>query len=278
MPSGKHTLHDPAVQREPLARAVGGQMPSVLGGLGALAGVCALVDLGSLPLEARSIVAYDLITCLACLAARLAWLRFAVLRRFLHPIGALFGLLFAANTLATVALTGEMAYSSHLAVMLIAAGAFFVSVSWIVVYDVVVLMSWFVVARRVSMPAQQWAHGLALLLSAALAVLLLATRVRAYAKIALLRARDRVRGERLRTALARSRNELEQHQSARPAFQRQDIAFAYVITHRMRRIHTMQTHAHRFVANVERHAFIAYFGKFAHQRDEDVAEIQAALI
>jgi signal transduction histidine kinase/ActR/RegA family two-component response regulator len=214
MPSGAHTMQDPKVLREPLARVVGEQMPSVLGGIGALAGICALVDLASLPPQASSIVLFDLFTCLASFAARLAWIRFAILRRFIHPIGALFGLLFAANTIATMALTGEMAYSSHLAVMLIGAGAFFVSFPWLVAYDVVIFTAWYVVARRVATPAEQWAHAFALALSAALAALLLATRVRAYAKIALLRARDRVRGERLRAALARSRNELEQRQRA----------------------------------------------------------------
>jgi hypothetical protein len=46
----------------------------------------------------------------------------------------------------------------------------------------------------------------------------------------------------------------------------------------MRRIHTMQTHPDRLVTHIERHAFAADFGELAHQRNEDIAEIQTALI
>jgi len=214
MPARPSATHHSGVLREPLETAAGEQMPTLLAGLGAIAGVCGLFDVASLPSSARGIVVYDFVTCAACLGGRAAWLKVRSLRAHHHPFATLLGLLFASNTLATIAATGEMAYSAHLAIMLTGAGAFLTSIPWIVTYDALVTVGWFFVARQIATPGQLGPYGLALVLGAGLSLILLATRIRAYSKIALLRTRDRVHGERLSAALAKSRTELEQRQRA----------------------------------------------------------------
>jgi signal transduction histidine kinase/ActR/RegA family two-component response regulator len=220
MPARAPTSHDPNAPRALLERTVNEAMPSVLGAFAAIAGLFAAADLVSLPPSARAIVVYDVATSLACLGGRVVWQRSTAIRRYLHPVGALFGVLFASNTLATMSLTGEMAYSSHLAVMLVGAGAFFISVPWIVAYDVLIGAAWVVIARHIATPAQQWAHGIALLLSVALAAILQTVRLRAYTRIALLRARDARRRGKLRAVAAKVRSELEHRRRAETEEQR----------------------------------------------------------
>jgi signal transduction histidine kinase/CheY-like chemotaxis protein len=125
-----------------------------------------------------------------------------------------FGLIIASNTIVAMIITREMAYSAHLAIMILGAGAFFFEVPWIVAYVLLVGAGWAVAAHLVGTPAQLWAHGIELTMAAGLCALLVATRIQTFGKIALLRLRDRVRGERLRAVLARARRELEQRQVA----------------------------------------------------------------
>ena len=72
--------------------------------------------------------------------------------------------------------------------------------------------------------------------------------------------------------------EREQRASARARFQRQHVALAHVMAHDVLRIDAMQAHAHRVLAHVERHALPARFHQLAHERQHDVAQIEAALI
>ncbi len=213
MPSFQRAVTD-ATLRAPLERALREAMPTVFGGLAAIASGFAVVDLASLPSSARSIVGADAATAVACIAARYAWRRYPGIRRLMYPLGTAFGLAFAANTLATMALTREMAYSAHLAMMIVAASAFLSSVPWIAAYDLAVASAWFVTAAKIGSPAERWAHGLALALAVALSAMIYLTRVRAYARVALLQVRDRQRGERLRAALVRARSELEARRRA----------------------------------------------------------------
>jgi signal transduction histidine kinase/ActR/RegA family two-component response regulator len=200
---------DPTSLRDPLERALADAMPAVFGGLSALSAGFTVVDLAGLPSSARLIVVYDAVIALLCLAARYAWRSSPAVRRQMYPLSMGIGLAFASNTIGTLWATRQMAYSAHLAVMVVAASAFFSSVPWIVAYDVAVGATWFFVAARVGTPEERWAHGLALALAAALAALIYLTRVSAYARVALLQVRDRRRGERLREALGRARSELE---------------------------------------------------------------------
>ncbi len=205
-------LRDPKVLREPLRAALIDAMPAFFAWTGAILAADAIADLASLPASARLIVVYDVVASLLCFGARFAWQKLSYLRPFVHPIGFAFCVLLASNTVATMAVTGEVAYSSHLAVMLVGAGAFFASTGWMIAFDLFAVGAWLATGWRLATPSQLWAHGIALALSAALAAMFLATRVRAHGRIALLRARDRVRGERLRHALANARGEIAQRE------------------------------------------------------------------
>jgi signal transduction histidine kinase/CheY-like chemotaxis protein len=198
-----------AALRAPLERALADAMPTVFGGLAAIAAAFGVVDLASLPPSAEPIVVYDFVTAAACAAAWRSWIVSPTVRRFMYPMSVGLGVMFASNTLATIALTHEMAYSAHVAVMVIGASAFFSSVAWIVAYDAIAVVGWFLVARKIGTPEEQWAHGLALALALALSAMIYITRVGAYARIAILRVREKRRGERLQRALGRARTELE---------------------------------------------------------------------
>jgi signal transduction histidine kinase/ActR/RegA family two-component response regulator len=200
--------------RAPLERALSDAMPTVFGGLAAISAAFGVADLASLPPEGRPIVIYDFVIAAACAAGGRLWGVLPGIRRFMYPMSVAFGLMFASNTLATIIVTHEMAYSAHVAVMLIGASAFFSSAAWIAFYDGLVLVSWFVVASRIGTLEERWAHGLALALALALSVMIYVTRVRAYAHIAILRVRERRRGERLQTALNRASTELEARKRA----------------------------------------------------------------
>jgi signal transduction histidine kinase/CheY-like chemotaxis protein len=208
MPQRERAHIDKAMLRDPLERALAEAMPTVFGMLAALSAGFTVVDLAGLPPSGRVIVAYDALIAALCLLARAAWLMLPATRRYMHPLGMAIGLTFASNTIATLWITRQMAYSAHLAIMLVAASAFFSSAPWIVVYDVVVGAAWFVVSSYVATPEERWAHGLALALAVALAAMIYLTRVGAYRRVALLQLRDRRRGERLRVALERARSEL----------------------------------------------------------------------
>jgi signal transduction histidine kinase/CheY-like chemotaxis protein len=209
MPQHEGAPIDRTVLRSPLERAVADAMPMVFGGLSALSAGFTIVDLAGLPPSGRVVVAYDALIAVLCLVARVVWSRWPAARRFMHPLGMGMGLAFASNTLATMWVTRQMAYSAHLAIMVVGASAFFSSAPWIVTYDVVVGASWLVVSGYIGTAEERWAHGLALALAVALAAMIYLTRVSAYRRVALLQLRDRRRGERLRVALDRSRRELE---------------------------------------------------------------------
>jgi signal transduction histidine kinase/ActR/RegA family two-component response regulator len=199
---------DRTILREPLERALADAMPAVFGGLAALSAGFTVVDLAALPPSARLIVWYDALIAVLCFAASAAWRMNARVRRLMHPLGMVIGLAFASNTIATMCMTRQMAYSAHLAVMVVGAGAFFSSIPWILSYQAVVFGSWFVASGYVGTAEERWAHGLALGLAIALAALIYATHAAAYRRVALLQLRDRRRGERLRVALHRARTEL----------------------------------------------------------------------
>jgi two-component system cell cycle sensor histidine kinase/response regulator CckA len=118
----------------------------------------------------------------------------------------------AGDVVATMAATGEVAYGGHLSVMILGAGAFFASAVWMIALDVLVAAAWVFMAWPLATRSQLWAQGISLGLSAGLGAMFAATRVQAYGRIALLRARDRVRGERLRVALANARIEISQRE------------------------------------------------------------------
>ena len=153
---------DPATLRDPLERALADAMPTVFGGLAALSAGFTVVDLAGLPAAGRPVVAYDALIAVLLLAARAVWIARPGVRRFMHPLGMATGLAFATNTMATIWVTRQMAYSAHLAVMVVGASAFFGGALWIVAYDALVYIGWFVVAVRVGTPEERWAHGLAL--------------------------------------------------------------------------------------------------------------------
>jgi two-component system cell cycle sensor histidine kinase/response regulator CckA len=200
---------DPARLGDPLERALADAMPTVYGGLAVLSAGLTIVDFAGLPPSGRLIVAYDACIGVLCFAIRIAWLRLPATRRVMHPLGFAMGLVFASNTMGTMWVTRQMAYSAHLAVMIVAAAAFFSSAPWIVAYDVLVGAGWLLVSAYMSTAEERWAHGFALSLAAALATLIYLTRVSAYRRVALLQLRDRRRGERLRLALETARSELE---------------------------------------------------------------------
>jgi signal transduction histidine kinase/CheY-like chemotaxis protein len=214
MPSSERATITSETLREPLERSLAEAMPTVFGGLAALAGGFAVVDLASLGGPGHAIVASDAVISAVCIAARYAWRLRPGVRRFMYPLSMTIGLMFAANTLVSMAVTREMAYSAHLAMMLLGAAAFLSSIPWIVAYDLVVATAWFVLAARIGTAQERWVHGLALALAAALSAIIYLTRVAAYRRVALLQVRDRQRGERLRLALARVRSELEARKRA----------------------------------------------------------------
>jgi signal transduction histidine kinase/ActR/RegA family two-component response regulator len=212
MSNSTHALRDTRLLREPLETGLIGAMPAFFVWIGIILAADAVADLASLPSSARVIVVYDVVASLLCFGARYAWGKLPSLRRFVHPVGLTFCLALASNTVATMVVTGEISYGSHLAVMVVGAGAFFASVGWMIAFDVFVAVAWLVTAWHLATPSQLWAQGIALALSAALAAMFLATRMQAHGRIALLRARDRVRGERLRRALANARGEIGQRE------------------------------------------------------------------
>jgi signal transduction histidine kinase/ActR/RegA family two-component response regulator len=214
MSKSRPALRDPRGLREPLETALKDAMPTFFTWVGAILAADALADLASLPASARAIVVYDLAASLSCFAARRAWRTSPTLQRFFHPLGLAFCVLLATNTVATIAVTGEIAYGSHLAVMVVGAGAFFASAAWMIAFDAFVIGAWLVTVWGLASPSERWAQGIALALSVALAAMFFATRVRAHGKIALLRARDRVRGERLRSALGNAHAVIAQRERA----------------------------------------------------------------
>src|SRR5579864_3771417 len=197
--------------RRPLEQALGETMPLVFAGAALVMVVNASFDLALLPVRVRGPIAIcDCITAVLCLLLRASWLRWPRLRRFSDPAAVLVGGLIAADALATIHAAHDLLYTTHLMLLVVCAGNVFVSVRWLVAFIAAVLGGWMSVVASSYPDVSVLAHSFGLVAASIAAAVFQGMRVRAYAKIGLLRARDGIRRDRMREALSNARDELEQ--------------------------------------------------------------------
>ncbi|HEY4014708.1 MAG TPA: response regulator [Polyangiaceae bacterium] len=205
----------PADLRKPLERALGDMVPAALACAAAIMAVNAVFDTVLLPAAIRGrIVAFDIGTAALCAAGRAALGKWPRPDRMSDAIAVAVGTLLAANALETMRQTHDLVYTAHVVLLIVCAGSILESSGWLLAFMLVVLGGWTVVAFASAPGLSLLAPAFSLLAAAAAGAAFHWARVRAFAKIGLLRARDRIRGERLRNAFSATRHELEQRKSA----------------------------------------------------------------
>jgi signal transduction histidine kinase/ActR/RegA family two-component response regulator len=177
------------------------------------------------------VVALDLVVAAACAAAGAL-----IPRRRISGAGAdglwlVLAALMASNVLLTMSLTGQAAYGTFLTLLLLGAGFVMRSLVAFSIFGTLVTAGWILVAVRSgwSVAAAPWLFGL--VVACATGAVLLVARSRAYARIALLRFRDRVRGERLQTALETARRNLAERD--RTEFEKERLRAALLQAQKM---------------------------------------------
>jgi signal transduction histidine kinase/CheY-like chemotaxis protein len=201
--------------RRRFERALGETLPPVLACAALIMALSALLDSVLLRGPTRfRIVACDVGTTLLCLFLRSIWRRWPHVRRFSDALGVLIGAVLAANTIGTIHATRDVVYTAHLVLLLVCAGSVLDSAFWLAGLSVAVVFAWSAVAIEIASGAGLLTNAFALVAAAVAGGVFHWMRVRAYSKIATLRARDRIRDERLRRALTSARSELEQRRLA----------------------------------------------------------------
>jgi signal transduction histidine kinase/ActR/RegA family two-component response regulator len=196
---------------KPLERALSETMPVVLACAALVMGINAAFNAVLLPLAVRwNIVACDIATAALCLFLGSMWKRSPYVHRFSDAIATFVGLLLAANTIWTIHQTHDLLGTAHLVLLIACASGVLQSAVWLVALALAAVAAWSVVAVENASGAEVFANAFGLVAASVTAGLLHWMRVRTYAKVGLLRARDRVRGERLRDAVSAAKSELSQ--------------------------------------------------------------------
>jgi signal transduction histidine kinase/ActR/RegA family two-component response regulator len=196
---------------KPFERALGETLAPVLASAAMIMVVNAAFDAALLPPAVRwGVAASDLVTAVFCLLLRLSWKRWPAMHRFSDPIVATVGLLMALNAVTTIFETRDLLATAHVMLLVVCAGNVLKSPRWLVAFAATVLTGWALVAIETAPARPILANLFGLIAACVAAGVFYWMRVRAYAKIGLLRARDRVRGERLRAAFSTAKGELEQ--------------------------------------------------------------------
>ncbi len=201
--------------RKPLERALGETMPPALACAALIMVLNAAFDAGVLSAPTRwRIVACDLGTATLCLFVRAVLKRLSVAHRFSDLVAVVVGGLLAANAIETIRQTHDVVYTAHLVLLLVCAGSVVESAAWLVAFTAAVMVGWAAVAIGCASGAGLLAQTFGLVAAAIAGGAFHWARARTYTKIGLLRARDRIRSERLRKAYSSARHELEQRRQA----------------------------------------------------------------
>jgi signal transduction histidine kinase/CheY-like chemotaxis protein len=196
-------------------RTVGETMPPLLACAAVLMAVNAVFDALLLADAVRwRIVACDVGTIALCLFVRSIWKRWPDAHRFSDAVALAVGALLAANTLETIRETHDVVYTAHIVLLIICAGSVVDSTVWLATFTLSVLYAWSLVALASASGAALLAHAFGLVGASVASGALHWMRVRTHAKIGLRRARDRIRGERLRRAFSSARRELAHRRHA----------------------------------------------------------------
>jgi signal transduction histidine kinase/ActR/RegA family two-component response regulator len=196
-------------------RTIGQTMPPLLACAALIMAVNAVFDALLLADVVRwRIVACDVGTIAVCLFVRSMWKRWPDAQRFSDVVVLVVGAVLAANTLETIRETHDVVYTAHIVLLIVCAGSVVDSSAWLVAFTLSVLSAWSVVALASASGAALLAQAFGLVAASVAGGAFHWMRVRTYAKIGLLRARDRVRGERLRRAFSSARRELAQRRHA----------------------------------------------------------------
>lgn len=200
---------------ETLNETLGDTMPPVLACAAVIMVVNAAFDALVLPGATRwRIVACDVGTTALCLFVRSIWKRWPDVHRFSDAVALVLGGLLAANTFETIHQTRDVVYTAHLVLLVVCAGSVLDSAAWLIAFTIAVLVGWSLVAVESASGAALLTQAFGLVAASVAGGAFHVMRTHAYAKIGLLRARDRIRGERLRKAFSRARSELAQRRHA----------------------------------------------------------------
>jgi signal transduction histidine kinase/ActR/RegA family two-component response regulator len=197
--------------RQALDEVYADTTPVVLVGAALLQFAGAVFDAATLPAPMRGVVVgFDLGVVGACLAFLAARRRGWVRGRALDVAWVALGTAIAADMLVTMSLTRQPAYGSFLILVLVGGGVVLRSFTAFGVFASLVALGWGVVGWGTGVVAEPIPYAFGLIAGFALGGVLCVARLRAHSRIAILRLRDRVRGERLRHALAAARRTLEE--------------------------------------------------------------------
>jgi signal transduction histidine kinase len=170
----------------------------------------AIFDAGTVPPRVRDvIVGVDLGLVALCLALRAAYGGGLLAGWRADATWFAVGALVSFNVLLTMELTGQPAYAALLMLVVVGAGTLMRSPAVFAAVSATIATGWMIVGWRwgVDVDSAPY-HAFGLLAATVMGGVLLVTRARTNARIAVLRLRDRVRGERLRRALAAARGTL----------------------------------------------------------------------
>ena len=196
---------------KPLERALGEMMPVVLSCATLVVVLNAVCDAIVLPETVRGgIVACDVGTAAFCLFLASIWKRWSAAHRFSDAIATFIALVLAADAIWTIHETGDLLRTANLVLLVICASSVLRSQLWLVTLTLTTATAWATVAAEAHSGAGVFSSACTLVAAAISAALLQWMRVRTYAKVGLLRARDRLRGERLRQAVSAAKSELAQ--------------------------------------------------------------------
>jgi len=196
---------------KPLERALSDTMPVVLACAALVLILSAAVDAVLVPPAVRwEIVACDIGAAALCLFLGSVWKRWPDVHRFSDVIATFVGLLLAADAIWAIHRTHHLLRTAHLVLLIVCASSVLRSALWLLTLALAALAAWSVVAVESASGAEVFANAFSLVAASITAGLLHWMRARTYAKVGLLRARDRVRGERLRQAVSAAKSELSQ--------------------------------------------------------------------
>jgi signal transduction histidine kinase/CheY-like chemotaxis protein len=210
----------------------------VLAGFALLELAGAFFDAATLAPPTRApIVALDLVLVGFCLGLRVAFRRGWVRGAAADVVWVALAAGAASDVLATVWLTRQPAYAAFLMLTLVAAGGVLRSLAAFAALASVSVLGWCVVTWRTGVLADAAPHAFGLATASALGAVFCVARLRAHARIAVLRLRDRVRGERLRRALAVARGTLEERE--RTAAEKEVLRVALLHAQKMEAVGTL---------------------------------------
>lgn len=205
-PAGPRTRAD----RDAMNRMFRETLAPLFAGLAMLMGLLAVINYFAFPRDGLAVLLTELAVALILILALLLVRRVSVPLAFAHPAGVLAAWLALTSNLVHLNYTANPWKSMETILIIVGLGSLLLSRPWLVVGLAGVLVSWFLVARRILTESELRTVGYSLLTAAALSAMVQHARIRTFQRLERLRRRDEERKGELQQALGQSEHELQE--------------------------------------------------------------------